>query len=418
MMKVKRDRRKGIKELEAEGVNFITAKVMLKIDGVSIKFGKDIDGVPFFETSKSGPIYKVGTFAEYSMKEYSSISQRAIDYDCLMQCIFDNFVDALEPDTKIFAEVLYNRFRVENEKEGYSRFMLVDYPDNMLGTNLTLFPWKAFKASTGEVKVIPSHLFKLNNPVNRVYDCRLGVFSFNVNGLNSGETYNHIHNEMRRYNFLGDDLEGFIYELPDGTTFKTLEPSFKARLTISLRERMARSRAKKRIEKGELTPPQKEKVGVMIGRFQPFHKDHLNLYKKLDNPIIFIVDGKRLKKNPLTFEYRKQLIMKVIPDARVFHAINANMKTVLNKVRELGYEPSSLIAGSDRCKRYTEIIDEMEGYEVKVICNHRTKDEISGTVVRKYIEEDDYNNFKRVVPPQIVSEYTNLRRKISEFTKS
>ena len=63
-----------------------------------------------------------------------------------------------------------------------------------------------------------------------------------------------------------------------------------------------------------------EKYGIFIGRFQPLHNAHLKLIKIImaDKLKPFIVIGstqekRNLKRNPLTFEQRRQLIEVVLP---------------------------------------------------------------------------------------------------------
>ena len=65
---------------------------------------------------------------------------------------------------------------------------------------------------------------------------------------------------------------------------------------------------------------QLEKYGIFIGRFQPLHNAHLKLIKIImaDKLKPFIVIGstqekRNLKRNPLTFEQRRQLIQGVLP---------------------------------------------------------------------------------------------------------
>lgn len=62
---------------------------------------------------------------------------------------------------------------------------------------------------------------------------------------------------------------------------------------------------------------QSYKVGLLIGRFQPFHKGHLYLLKKsldqIDQLIIGIGTPDRIDKdNPYSFEQRKKMLEKVI----------------------------------------------------------------------------------------------------------
>lgn len=64
------------------------------------------------------------------------------------------------------------------------------------------------------------------------------------------------------------------------------------------------------------------KYGIFIGRFQPFHNSHLEIVKQgleIAEKLIIVVgscNGSRTIKNPFTFEERKEMILKSVPETR------------------------------------------------------------------------------------------------------
>jgi nicotinamide-nucleotide adenylyltransferase len=61
------------------------------------------------------------------------------------------------------------------------------------------------------------------------------------------------------------------------------------------------------------------KTGIFLGRFQPFHKGHLNAIKQILQEVDFIKiiigssNKKRTAENPLSYLERKKYIQKVLP---------------------------------------------------------------------------------------------------------
>lgn len=120
----------------------------------------------------------------------------------------------------------------------------------------------------------------------------------------------------------------------------------------------------------ETLPAQSKRAVVMLGRMNPPTVGH---YKVIDamkkfvrlnkdvTPFIVVIAGKEtskdLSKNPLSAEDRIKFItasgkangIKVISSSSVFAAFE--------EIRKLGYEPFAVAAGSDRAKKYIELLD-------------------------------------------------------------
>jgi hypothetical protein len=120
-------------------------------------------------------------------------------------------------------------------------------------------------------------------------------------------------------------------------------------------------------------PKQSKKAIVMMGRMNPPTAAHLHVIGKMWSysqkhkltPIVVLVHGEKTSKdktkNPLDAEDRVSYLRSATPSAN-------GMKIFISKsggpgafelVRENGYEPMVVAAGSDRAPGYLKILDEM-----------------------------------------------------------
>ena len=95
---------------------------------------------------------------------------------------------------------------------------------------------------------------------------------------------------------------------------------------------------------------------------------------------------------------------------------------VINKLRELNYEPILWGAGDDRIQDYKKQLElnYKRDNELKLEDNFKlvkTDRYGSGTEVRKAIEEDNFGKFKGLVPKSVQGIYTFLRNDIENAKK-
>jgi hypothetical protein len=143
-------------------------EVSLKVDGAGARFGVSSDGRPFFEGSRTGPIFEPGAFTAHARSRGSSdeIVLRAGHYDEIWRIITSSqFVQTLPPDTKIVCELFYNPMG-EVSGEGI-KFVTINYDQEKLGRVMTIVPFDVLVASTGEShpdsNAILVSLFKQSN---------------------------------------------------------------------------------------------------------------------------------------------------------------------------------------------------------------------------------------------------------------
>ena len=125
-------------------------KCVAKIDGLGARFGKDSNGRPFFEGSRTGPIFDSGAFSAHARGKTDDVEMitRATHYDDMLE-IFKtaDFMSALPNNTKVVCEIFYNPMAEETEKG--IKFVTVNYDKNKLGSLMTIMPYTVLDASTG-----------------------------------------------------------------------------------------------------------------------------------------------------------------------------------------------------------------------------------------------------------------------------
>lgn len=130
----------------------------VKIDGMGGRFGKDAKGVPFYESSSSGPIQKSGAFTAYAQEKGLTEPvqlERARHYDKLYEQVMALIprIDAAYgkdflKNVKVHCEFLYAPMAVE--EEGNLKFVNIAYDKLPKGVTLALVPLFAESASTGD----------------------------------------------------------------------------------------------------------------------------------------------------------------------------------------------------------------------------------------------------------------------------
>lgn len=161
----------------------------------------------------------------------------------------------------------------------------------------------------------------------------------------------------------------------------------------------------------------KEKIGLYIGRFQPFHKGHLSVVKEAmkqcDTLVIAVGSAQesRTQKNPFTFCERKAMIEK---SCQIGSIILSGKKVVIVPVRdreeysddsnwgqyvldcvekECGLRPTINFEGGEECRSTW-----FDGIDIERVVIDRTNLPISATMVRQALIDDRYEDYCSMVP--------------------
>lgn len=253
-------------------------KMSLKIDGLGARFGKDVNGQPFFESSHSGPIFRGGMFSQHAASKGLTGDRldRAKHYDDIFDLITTSkFVQMLPNDTKVSCEILYNPL-AEITDTGL-KFVTVTYDRQSLGDPMSIVPIAAQTASTGEphpqsseiiqklinlgqengIKFINSNLTVSGDiDVNAVIDPILSLNDRSIEILQSRKKVDAaektqikaliqtVKEELANFilsnpnisglDRLGKDIEGIVISGSDMPTLKVTTPDFKSALSSKM----------------------------------------------------------------------------------------------------------------------------------------------------------------------------------------
>jgi nicotinamide-nucleotide adenylyltransferase len=153
-------------------------------------------------------------------------------------------------------------------------------------------------------------------------------------------------------------------------------------------------------------------AGLLIGRFQPFHKGHLSAVKQIleqnDKVIIGIGSSqyKHTKENPFTAEERKEMIQKTLDNNEIkdyeivfIPDIHDDEKWALH-VETLCPPFNIVYTNSQRTRKCFEILNK---YPTKAI---EIEFDISSTEIRRRIKEGE--DWDELVPKEIFDEIIRI----------
>ena len=172
----------------------------------------------------------------------------------------------------------------------------------------------------------------------------------------------------------------------------------------------------------------KYNVGLLIGRFQPFHQGHESIMRKMleecNKVIIAIGSAQELgtNLNPFRYEYRRLMIQKVFPeyfDRIIIIGINDRENPsddeswgeyLLNTIyKNIGIKPDAIYQGIE--KKHSHWFD---SFDIPIVNIDRNLLKVSATEIRKAILDDNFKYYKEFMPDALHSEFTNLRKVLKD----
>ena len=140
-------------------------------------------------------------------------------------------------------------------------------------------------------------------------------------------------------------------------------------------------------------------IGVLIGRFQPFHKGHQQLLRGvlLENDKVYVLvagNGKSNLKNPIPYWLRK-LSIKCINKVKVIKAKTGFLPELLEKHIPYNNNIVRIYCSGDRVGNYSQQFskDEKLWFNAKFVEYQDRFGDVSGTGVRKLIKEKNKEEF-------------------------
>ena len=177
---------------------------------------------------------------------------------------------------------------------------------------------------------------------------------------------------------------------------------------------------------------QNKKIGLYVGRFQPFHRGHLNVVLEAlnhcDKLIIAIGSAQEsgTKKNPFTFELRKELIRRSLwgkGSQCIIIGINDRTEVkddegwgeyLIKEVeKQTGLTPTINFEGHEEVRSHWFDTVDIERYELS-----RNDTPISATAVREALLKDDYDAFMSMTHTGLWRYFNRLRRDLLEVKEN
>jgi hypothetical protein len=175
----------------------------------------------------------------------------------------------------------------------------------------------------------------------------------------------------------------------------------------------------------------KKDVNLLVGRFQPFHNGHLKMAKHLEEKnglpsvVVVVYPGhNKSGKSPFTEETIKKYMGGIVEDEKLIEDYIIVQRGLIGsaivKLLDKGYNPKLIGAGEDRIDDYTKQIEYVKksdiGDKMSDLELVKTPRTTSATEVRETIKGEDYQKFKRLVPPGVEKMYTTLKSEMSNKT--
>ena len=199
-----------------------------------------------------------------------------------------------------------------------------------------------------------------------------------------------------------------------------------------------------------LPPEQDKKVAFTVGRYNPPTRGHYKLIDKMkdfirDNkdlgleatPVVVVIEGEQSsqdkQKNPLTGDERVSFMKASGRANGVVFLIAKSAFFALGKIRDAGYEPIAVAAGTDRAEGYLKMLNKSfkheDGSDIEHVVipgldrtddaaitkkadkkvatdatldklqhdGNITDEEVSGSIARRAVELDYFDEFTKIV---------------------
>ncbi len=163
------------------------------------------------------------------------------------------------------------------------------------------------------------------------------------------------------------------------------------------------------------------KLGVLVGRFQGFHKGHEMMINKAvelcDEVGIFIGSSqeKGTFKNPFSYEMRKSLIQKIyknnveicpLPDIGVGNNSKWGDYVIDNVVKRFHKTPDLLVSGKE--ERRVDWFDSGNGADISLLYIPKSID-ISASQMRALFLNNDFEVWKKYTNQKLWGEFETLK---------
>ncbi len=164
--------------------------------------------------------------------------------------------------------------------------------------------------------------------------------------------------------------------------------------------------------------PGKYGCTVFMGRMQPPTSAHIKIIddavRQYKQPVVVAVVKASGDQSPFPFKLVKDILQKSCKQKpRVIELKTGFIGDFISPLRDVGFEPYYLLAGTDRVKNYQGQVkryEEMFNLSLTVEEIRRRNDDISATKVRQALLDDDEGVFQSMTAPGTHKFYKKLKR--------
>lgn len=172
------------------------------------------------------------------------------------------------------------------------------------------------------------------------------------------------------------------------------------------------------------------KLGIMVGRFQTFHKGHQAMIDKAielcDKVGVFIGSSQEsgTNKNPFSYEMRESILKKIYGDKISIYPLldigvgnNSNWGDyVLENVIEcFGESPDLLISGKE--ERRVDWFDSVKGLSIAELYIPKTID-ISASKMREMFINNEFDTWKEFCDKRLWNDFSKMKKIVLESQKN
>jgi len=169
------------------------------------------------------------------------------------------------------------------------------------------------------------------------------------------------------------------------------------------------------------------KIGIILGRFQPPQKMHIELIeralKENDRVYVFVAGQGTDKRNPIPHQLRANVLEKFVNDKRVqiYAAKSGFLPALIDSHADLNNVGLiNAYCGTDRKPKFLDMFKYFDHDDIKIKINvlKRDPDSVSSTKVRDAIGNSDYELFKSLMPVKLSNkDAMSLFKKYQRFIK-
>jgi nicotinic acid mononucleotide adenylyltransferase len=171
-------------------------------------------------------------------------------------------------------------------------------------------------------------------------------------------------------------------------------------------------------------------IVISTGRLNPPHIGNYELLKfmskfaksKNADAVLYLNDVQNNRKNPLSYNEKLVYIKEILPSGiQIANEPFKNIFEITEKLIQTGYTDIYLVTGEDRINDFEVLKKQIKKINplatLKIVNSGKRTPGVSGNAIRNYIKENDFENFKKLLPPKLYKYSKEIFNKIRMYLK-